>query len=92
MDYKWPRNTASANSSQDDESDQRQAEDDIRGGPMLKLKVITGPGVYIRSLARDIGKELGTGGYLAELERTRVGQFTKEKAIPLEKFNSNIKL
>ena len=59
--------------------------------PVLKLKVITGPGVYIRSLARDIGKELGIGGYLADLERTRVGQFTKEKATQLEKFVSIIK-
>ena len=48
--------------------------------PLLKLKVITGPGAYIRSLARDIGEELGVGGYLADLERTRVGQFTKENA------------
>lgn len=48
--------------------------------PRLKLKIITGPGVYIRSLARDIGEKLKTGGYLKELERTRVGDFTKEKA------------
>ena len=49
--------------------------------PFLKLKAITGPGVYIRSLARDIGKKLKTGGYVCELERTRVGDFTKEKAV-----------
>jgi tRNA pseudouridine55 synthase len=52
--------------------------------PILKLKVITGPGVYIRSLARDIGEKLEVGGYLADLERTRVGEFTKEKALALE--------
>lgn len=51
--------------------------------PNLKLRVITGPGVYIRALARDIGRELNTGGYLAALERTRVGDFTKDKAIDL---------
>lgn len=51
--------------------------------PYLKIKVITGPGVYIRSLARDIGQTLGTGGYLSSLERTRVGQFTKSKALKL---------
>lgn len=49
--------------------------------PYLKLRVVTGPGVYIRALARDIGKTLKTGGYLAELERTRVGDFTKENAV-----------
>ncbi|OIO49094.1 MAG: tRNA pseudouridine(55) synthase TruB [Parcubacteria group bacterium CG1_02_42_13] len=48
--------------------------------PYLKLQVITGPGVYIRSLARDIGRTLKVGGYLADLERTRVGQFTKKSA------------
>lgn len=51
--------------------------------PYLKLKVVTGPGVYIRALARDIGKELGVGGYLAGLERTRVGEFTKKNAVKL---------
>jgi tRNA pseudouridine55 synthase len=56
--------------------------------PYLVLKVVTGPGVYIRSLARDIGKKLGVGGYLADLERTRVGDFTKERAIPAEKLST----
>lgn len=49
--------------------------------PYLELKVVTGPGVYIRSLARDIGKKLKTGGYLADLERTRVGDFQKENCV-----------
>ncbi len=43
--------------------------------PFLKIRVITGPGVYIRSLARDIGQKLGIGAYLSELERIRVGEF-----------------
>lgn len=54
--------------------------------PDLTLKVTTGPGVYIRSLANDLGEKLKTEGYLAELERTRVGDFTKEKALPLKHF------
>lgn len=54
--------------------------------PDLKLKVTTGPGVYIRSLARDIGSGLKTGGYLADLERTRVGEFTKENSYNILKF------
>ena len=45
--------------------------------PFLEIRVVTGPGVYIRALAQDIGQELKVGGYLAELERTRVGDFTK---------------
>ncbi len=55
--------------------------------PFLTIKVITGPGVYIRSLARDIGEKLGVGGYLADLERTRVGDFKKEDTIPMEQIN-----
>ncbi len=56
--------------------------------PHLKLRIVTGPGVYIRSLARDIGQELGVGGYMADLERTRVGDFTKDEALDLEKIVS----
>ncbi len=54
--------------------------------PVLKIRVETGSGVYIRSLARDIGEELGIGGYLADLERTRVGEFTKEESLSIEDF------
>ncbi|OGY46164.1 MAG: tRNA pseudouridine(55) synthase TruB [Candidatus Buchananbacteria bacterium RIFCSPHIGHO2_02_FULL_38_8] len=54
--------------------------------PYLALRVVTGPGVYIRSLARDIGEKLKTGGYLVDLERTRVGDFTKEKSMTIDEF------
>ena len=56
---------------------------DAKKGPFLKLKVTTGPGVYIRALARDIGRKLGIGGYLANLERIRVGEFTRENAVKI---------
>lgn len=51
--------------------------------PDITMRVVTGSGAYIRALARDIGYALGTGAYLADLERTRVGQFTKEQCIEL---------
>ncbi len=51
--------------------------------PYITLLVVTGPGAYIRALARDLGRELGTGAYLADLERVRVGEFTGEEAIRL---------
>lgn len=53
--------------------------------PYLTLRVVTGPGVYIRALARDLGSKLRTGGYLTDLERTRVGEWTKNSAVILEK-------
>ena len=52
--------------------------------PFLELRAVTGPGVYIRSLARDLGRALKTGGYLADLERVRVGQFRKEDTVTLK--------
>lgn len=51
--------------------------------PLLEIKVECGTGVYIRSLARDIGEVLETGAYLTKLVRTRVGEFTIEKALDI---------
>lgn len=48
--------------------------------PVATIRYVTGPGVYIRSLARDLGEALGVGAYLAGLVRTRVGVFTRETA------------
>lgn len=53
--------------------------------PNIVFKAITGPGVYIRALARDMGEALGTGAYLAGLERTRVGGVTKEVCFNIAK-------
>jgi len=52
--------------------------------PVVKLKITCGKGVYIRSLARDLGEKLKTGGYLKSLIRTRVGEFKIENAVKLE--------
>lgn len=49
--------------------------------PLLRLDLRCGKGTYIRSLARDLGRRLGTGGMLASLRRTEVGEFTVTKAI-----------
>jgi tRNA pseudouridine55 synthase len=59
--------------------------------PYLALIVTTGPGVYIRSLARDIGNALGTGAYLSGLERTRIGDFSKKNAIGIPSVKSSIR-
>lgn len=52
--------------------------------PLLKLKVITGPGVYIRALARDLGEVLKVGGFVKELKRERVGEFKIENCTTVE--------
>jgi tRNA pseudouridine55 synthase len=51
--------------------------------PMLSIAIDCGKGVYVRSLARDLGVVLGTGGTLAALRRTRVGAAKIERAITL---------
>jgi len=46
--------------------------------PYVKLKITCSSGTYIRTLAEDIGKELGVGAYLTKLTRTRVGNYKIE--------------
>ncbi len=49
-----------------------------------RFRVACGKGTYVRSLARDLARELGTVGHVVALRRTRVGKFTVESAISLE--------
>ena len=49
--------------------------------PELKIKVHCSSGTYIRTLAEDIGKALGTGAYLTALRRTEIGTFSIKDAI-----------
>ncbi len=44
-------------------------------------------GTYIRSLARDIARALGTVGHVTMLRRTKAGPFTLSQAISLDKLN-----
>ena len=52
--------------------------------PLLEIEVHCEKGTYIRSLARDIGAALGTGGHCASLVRTAVGPFTLDCAMALD--------
>ena len=54
--------------------------------PSLKIRVHCGSGTYIRTLAEDIGKALGTGAYLTALRRTKVGNYRVEDSLPLSTF------
>ncbi|MDH3585435.1 MAG: hypothetical protein OER86_14625, partial [Phycisphaerae bacterium] len=56
--------------------------------PELELTITCGKGTYIRSLARQIGQALGTGGYLTALRRTAVGPYTTEHAHGLDELPS----
>ena len=46
----------------------------------MKLRVACEKGTYIRSLAYDIGEKLGVGGYVKELRRTKIGNFSVNDA------------
>lgn len=54
--------------------------------PKVKVRVLCSKGTYLRSFARDLGKALGSGGYLSDLERTAIGTYENKNAINLEKF------
>ena len=54
--------------------------------PKIRIRVVCGKGTYIRSLARDIGTALGSGGYLTDLVRTRIGDYKLSDCITLESF------
>lgn len=58
--------------------------------PKLVLRVLCSKGTYIRSLAHDIGQALGTGAHLTDLCRTRIGEFSLENALQIEKFEGNL--
>jgi tRNA pseudouridine55 synthase len=50
----------------------------------MGLRVVCSAGTYIRTLAEDIGRALGTGAHLAELRRTRAGRFDISQSVTLD--------
>jgi tRNA pseudouridine55 synthase len=52
--------------------------------PDFVIRVRCGKGFYVRTLASDLGAALGPGGSLASLQRTRVGPYRLEAAVPWE--------
>lgn len=50
------------------------------------IRVVCGKGTYIRSLARDIGRALGSGAFLTALRRTKAGSFSVENCIDFDHF------
>jgi tRNA pseudouridine55 synthase len=54
--------------------------------PFIDIRVKCSKGTYIRSLARDIGDELGCGALLHSLVRTKIGDYKIEESLTVEKF------
>lgn len=55
--------------------------------PELKIEAAVSSGTYIRTLAEDIGRELGTGAYLTQLERTSIDNISLKEAIGLDELD-----
>lgn len=58
--------------------------------PLVELAIHCGKGFYVRSLARDLGVALGTGGHCVAIRRAAVGPFTIENATPLDDLADSI--
>lgn len=58
--------------------------------PKIEFRVVCSKGTYIRSLARDFGKALHSGGHLSALCRTRIGEFRLENAHDLDTFAASL--
>ena len=56
----------------------------------LKVRVVCSAGTYIRTLAEDFGKLLGTAAHLAELRRIRAGDFLVSDANTLEQLKQKV--
>lgn len=53
--------------------------------PEVVVDVYCSSGTYVRSLANDLGEELGCGAHLIGLRRTKSGRFTLRDAVPLRR-------
>jgi tRNA pseudouridine55 synthase len=62
------------------------------GTPVLDLvvSVVCSSGTYIRALARDLGADLGVGGHLTALRRTRVGPYKLDSARTLDELQKEL--
>jgi tRNA pseudouridine55 synthase len=55
--------------------------------PEVSFRIVCSKGTYIRSIAHDLGKELGCGAHLSSLCRTRIGKYFLKDALDPTDFN-----
>ena len=53
--------------------------------PLATFRVVCSAGTYVRSLAHDLGQQLGCGAHLESLRRLRSGDFGIEQAVRLDR-------
>jgi tRNA pseudouridine55 synthase len=59
--------------------------------PEVDFRVVCSKGTYIRSLAHDFGKALGSGAYLSALCRTKSGNYSLENAFEVSDLVNHIR-
>ena len=64
--------------------------DNLDGTFDFEVRVACSSGTYVRTLAEDFGKRLGVGAHLAELRRTRVGDFPIHQAQTLAQLKEHV--
>jgi tRNA pseudouridine55 synthase len=52
--------------------------------PWVKIDLVCSSGTYVRSIAHDLGQILGCGGYLTQLRRSSIGDFSILEAVSLD--------
>jgi tRNA pseudouridine55 synthase len=58
--------------------------------PDISLRIKCSRGTYIRSIARDLGTAVGSGGHLTQLRRTKSGDYSVDDALIFENFQKNL--
>lgn len=56
--------------------------------PLVKVQVTCSAGTYIRSIAHDLGQNLGCGGHISALRRTAIGDYKVQQAVALDDLNA----
>lgn len=54
--------------------------------PEIHFEIVCSKGTYIRAIANDLGNKLDCGGLLSSLRRTKIGEYSVNKALTVEEF------
>lgn len=57
--------------------------------PEVQFYLECSKGTYVRQLAEDVGKALGCGACISQIQRTKVGTFSIEEAVDIEDINES---
>ncbi len=60
--------------------------------PKIDFRVVCSKGTYIRSLAFDFGSALDSGAHLSALRRTKIGDYSVEKAVSIDAFIEDLEM